>query len=67
MSPVIGTRVQIANCSDAPKQKWRYENNLLKTPANTCMEILPADLNKNGGIVQIAKCKGGRHQQWKPL
>jgi len=64
---VLGTRLQIANCNESAKQKWRYEKKQLITPANTCIEILPADLNKNGGIVQLAACKGSRHQLWKPL
>jgi len=62
-----GTRLQIANCNGAPKQKWKYVKEQLITPANTCVEILPAELNKNGAKVQINKCNGSKHQQWKPL
>jgi hypothetical protein len=64
---VAGTRLQIDNCNNSTKQQWKYENGQLKTTSNTCIEILPADLKKNGGIVQLAICQAGQHQQWKPL
>jgi len=63
----IGSHVEIADCNGSAKQIWGYQNQQLITSANTCLEVKQADVNKNGGIVQIANCIAkARHQQWAP-
>ena len=63
----IGSRIEIADCNGAAEQIWGYQNKQFITSANTCLEVMQADKNKDGGIVQIASCNAkAQHQQWVP-